>query len=180
MATSSSSVSITPSTAATAAAPQIENPQAISRVWVSGSRSNRPIPTVARIPRPTMATTTRIIPGPRPATWPSESCRPSSTMPIRNSFFAATWIPGCQPAGTVITLVSAAPSTIATSSGLTTGQIRLTSTATTVATAHTASPGRYRATPRPEPGTGAAGWVRRSRSACVVMLLSQSPSPSVR
>jgi len=85
----SSSASTAPSTAATAAAPQIEKPQAMSSRCIGGTTRALPMKSVPPMPNPTMSRTTMIIPGPSARMSPSASCRPSTTIPSRRSRLAA-------------------------------------------------------------------------------------------
>lgn len=109
------------------------------------------------MPSVTIATTTAIMPHPSPTMSLSISCRPSSAIPTRRSFFEENVSPGRIVAGSCTVLAATAPSTIAISSGLTVGSRRPTPIATAVATAATATPGiSEAAAARARPGASGA------------------------
>ena len=139
--TSSSRFFVTPSIAATADAPQIENPVATRRLVPLDRPIARPS---SCVPKNVMVTITTTIARPRPprcSTSPIASFRPSSTIPARSSFFAAYPSPGFSTARSTPTLPRMAPRITAIVSGLSDGSARFTAKATATAPAATASPG---------------------------------------
>ncbi len=147
VATSSSSRSTTLSIAATADAPQIENPVATSIDNPRGTPISRPINSVPRNVRPTISSTATTVPAPRPSTCVTDSCKPSSTTPTRSSFFVDHAMPGRAAAGKPGTLPITMPRTTAAVSALTAGTSPEITIDTTIATAVTASPGHNTALP---------------------------------
>ena len=144
---SSSSDSMTPSTAAAAAAPQIEKPPAMSRVCERLRPSSRPTTTPPAMPSTTTATTTPMTPHPSRSTSPSASWSPSSATPRRSSRLDATARPGSRRGLSQPALASAAPTTMATRSGLSAGTHWLRPRAAADIPAPTARPGRARVAP---------------------------------
>ena len=138
----SSSGSVTPAAPATAAAPQMENPQAMSSESPDGTRSSLPRRTVPSRPPATMHTTTTSIGAPRSRMSVSTSWSPRKTMPARRSFFAEKSMPSEAAAGSRTTLARSTPSTIAIMSGLTPGSSRLTPYDAPAAARQRTSPGR--------------------------------------
>lgn len=116
---SSSRAFTTPSAAATAAAPQIEKPQAIRILCDQLNPRSFPAYMVPAIPRNTIATTTAITPQPKPTMSENINCSPSRAIPTRSSRFAENARPGWNFAGKETVFANTAPATIAISNGLT-------------------------------------------------------------
>ena len=131
LATSCSSCSRTPFIAATAEAPQIENPVAISNDSPSPTPSTRPNQRVTTNVTTTATTASTSTSYPSASTSLNTSFSPSSTMPRRSRRRPASFRPGPVAAGSRTTLATTAPSRTAALSALTEG----TSHATTIATA---------------------------------------------
>jgi hypothetical protein len=115
---------IAPPAAATAAAPQMEKPQAISTACVAGRCRARPMSRPLTMPMPTIATITTMVSGPSAITSPIASCRPSSTIPMRSTGFAARSSPGFSTGGSRPRFAARAPTMIAASAGEATGTSR--------------------------------------------------------
>ena len=117
--TSSSSASTTPSTAATAEAPHIENPVAISRESDFETPKRGPS---HMVPRNVVATTSKTTITSRPPNstiCSAANCVPSSTMPNRNILFAAKCCPGVKLLGTRPVFPISTPNNSEATSGLT-------------------------------------------------------------
>src|SRR5699024_5420481 len=85
VATSSSLASVVPSAAATAAAPQIENPQAMSTRWAKLMPIRCPAHRDPKNVTVTETSTTAKTPKPRSRIDDKDSCNPSRTIPVRKS-----------------------------------------------------------------------------------------------
>ena len=142
VATSSSLALATPSMPATAAAPQMENPEAISNRWAGEIPSRVPIHSVPKNVTATDATTTAKTPKPRSSTEVRDTCSPSSTIPVRSSLLAEIATPGASTAGTGARFRHSAPARIATSRGLTPGTSWASPQASPAPARQTARPGR--------------------------------------
>ena len=142
VAVSSSSPCATSSMAATAEAPQIDRPVAVSSAPVFDMPNLRPSHCVPKNVASTVTTTTTSVCQPSRSTSGMASCSPSSTTPRRSSFFVARVTPGRRPGRYRPTFANSTPSTMANISGLTTGISRFSPYATATPTATAPSPGR--------------------------------------
>ena len=142
-ATSSSSASTTPSTAATAEAPHIENPVAISRESDFETPKRGPS---HMVPRNVVATTSKTTITSRPPNstiCSAANCVPRSTMPNRNILFAAKCCPGVKLLGTRPVFPISTPNTSEATSGLTLSKRWWTANPTEVTANAKIRPGAY-------------------------------------
>src|SRR5699024_8295700 len=100
VATSSSLASVAPSAAATAAAPQMENPQAMSNRWAKLMPIRCPTHRVPKNVTVTETSTTAKTPNPRFRIDDKDSCNPSRTIPVRKSFLDEKPTPSDMAVGT--------------------------------------------------------------------------------
>src|SRR5699024_7013427 len=144
VATSSSSESVTESVAATAAAPQIENPEAMSSRWLRDIFNHLPVTIVIQKVSPTAAMIETITHGPSPKTTPSGICNPSKTIPSRKIGFWAVFVPVFNTAGYGATFRQRRPRMMATTNPLIVGMGWAISMLTTPIVVQTSTPGKCR------------------------------------
>ena len=142
-ATSSSSASTTPSTAATADAPQIENPVAMSRESDVETPSRGPSHIVPRNVVATTSNTTMTSRPPNSTICFAASCVPKSTIPKRSTFFAANFCPGAQAFGMMPKLPKTTPITSEATSGEILANLQWIVKPTKVTAKAKSRPGRY-------------------------------------